>query len=665
MFVPICTLETLKVHSHTESCYDAEQNQICTYTDAMVHVHDQRCFDEAGQLWCPLPELPAHVHEENCYGENGVLQCEKDKLPSHQHGDGCFQEQPKQTEANPGETEPAEELSSEAEAPSESQTEAQTEAQTETQTELQTETQTEIQTETELQSELETEPGAALLGSTYAVTPRASVSITYYIYVNGERYTLQTQTSEREKDGERYYVTPEELESIYGKFGFKASAYQGERLFPHTDSNGPNQIWADAVPYSKDGSWRIPLATRTQIYVYYLPANTAGSSSYFTDSKAITDAGMIADNQFFSVSVYEPSGTVANSYVRSGQDLVLTLDKRDDYDWHFYNADTEEALTPETAEQEDGTIRYTVRSVSVPIQVKPKLKDTVTNGSFTILYTADTLKDQKVKLGQFQVGEQIQLSEGSIGGMASASEQVTLSKGESHDLKFPDSKTLYVRVWDNRKFTYLFEGWRDKKSGVLLGYEDPISFETLYQHAQDGIVELEAVWSPLDGRGNIRSLNFYLNLACEIMDFGNTGYNPQPQNKFTQSLFHTYVNTSGQNAQFFSDYQLLAPPTTEATAYDVDEILRKMTYEEYKSFTLAQFPSDEEIFAELRAKNAQITLNNEVIPLQYLSTDYFQIRWYVMKYATSDGWHIDGILVAKRAKLNVTKSFLGDPITIE
>ena len=48
------------------------------------------------------------------------------------------------------------------------------------------------------------------------------------------------------------------------------------------------------------------------------------------------------------------------------------------------------------------------------------------------------------------------------------------------------------------------------------------------------------------------------------------------------------------------------------------------------------------------------------IPAQNLTTEYFKVRWYVLKYHDTDGWHIDGVLVAKQAKLRVTKSFLGD-----
>ena len=41
------------------------------------------------------------------------------------------------------------------------------------------------------------------------------------------------------------------------------------------------------------------------------------------------------------------------------------------------------------------------------------------------------------------------------------------------------------------------------------------------------------------------------------------------------------------------------------------------------------------------------------------------MRWNVCKYQKADGWHIDGVLVAKEAFLRVTKTFLGDQEAIE
>ena len=74
---PACGTETLGLHVHTESCFDAEGNPVCGYADFIVHTHDASCYTESGALWCGLPEIEAHTHDEACYAP-------------HVHTDACF-----------------------------------------------------------------------------------------------------------------------------------------------------------------------------------------------------------------------------------------------------------------------------------------------------------------------------------------------------------------------------------------------------------------------------------------------------------------------------------------------------------------------------------------------------------------------------------------------
>ena len=57
-------------------------------------------------------------------------------------------------------------------------------------------------------------------------------------------------------------------------------------------------------------------------------------------------------------------------------------------------------------------------------------------------------------------------------------------------------------------------------------------------------------------------------------------------------------------------------------------------------------------------------INGQVVDNDKLNTTYFGIRWNTVKYEPSDGWHIDGVLVAKRTRFIVTKTFAGDAAAI-
>lgn len=108
---PVCTIESLNLHQHDDTCYDSEGNLTCGYADFVVHQHDSACYDENGKLWCPLPEIETHEHTRSCYAvpetdapevhthtddcytvERGELICTESTEPAHVHTDDCYTE---------------------------------------------------------------------------------------------------------------------------------------------------------------------------------------------------------------------------------------------------------------------------------------------------------------------------------------------------------------------------------------------------------------------------------------------------------------------------------------------------------------------------------------------------------------------------------------------
>ena len=108
---PVCTIESLNLHQHDDTCYDSEGNLTCGYADFVVHQHDSACYDENGNLWCPLPEIETHEHTGSCYAvpetdapevhthtddcytvERGELICTESTKPAHVHTDDCYTE---------------------------------------------------------------------------------------------------------------------------------------------------------------------------------------------------------------------------------------------------------------------------------------------------------------------------------------------------------------------------------------------------------------------------------------------------------------------------------------------------------------------------------------------------------------------------------------------
>ena len=108
---PVCTIESLNLHQHDDTCYGSEGNLTRGYADFVVHQHDSACYDENGNLWCQLPEIETHEHTGSCYAvpetdapevhthtddcytvERGELICTESTEPAHVHTDDCYTE---------------------------------------------------------------------------------------------------------------------------------------------------------------------------------------------------------------------------------------------------------------------------------------------------------------------------------------------------------------------------------------------------------------------------------------------------------------------------------------------------------------------------------------------------------------------------------------------
>lgn len=179
-------------------------------------------------------------------------------------------------------------------------------------------------------------------------------------------------------------------------------------------------------------------------------------------------------------------------------------------------------------------------------------------------------------------------------------------------------------------------------------YMDPITHE----------ITLNAVWTPFaDGTSRIETVNFFVSLNCEIADNMSNGFASQPQNNFTSSLAYTRVRGAESLGSGHDDAMVIAPPEENSTAYEVDGELRSLTTTSYRGMTLETFPSDETIFEAIRNGGYTIKIEGVTVDKQYLTSEHFTIRWYVLKYEHSDGFHIDGVLVAKEGRL-VVKNLL-------
>lgn len=500
-----------------------------------------------------------------------------------------------------------------------------------------------------------------------AVPTATAVAVTCYAAVDGDWQQVGTVQADQIDSSGRYYIMAAALDGIYGGYGFSSAEYNGELFFPHTDDRNADTLWADAVPQQNaDGAWRIPLSRQGPIYLYYLPGNTAGSPGYFNSSKPKTDAAMLAANMFYTVQVEDPAHAVydtppAPQVLFHGGSTTVTLNKAEGVTWQAVNGQTGVTLSLVSTETET-TVTFTIENIAAPIRFRPRV------AAGMLQYEAMP-EVWMSKLGHFDVSKQQPQQTATVRGEAV---YMALPAENSHTLLAPDIDRIAVTITgaNNHTMFYSFAGWKvaGAAGSPVLPAGTVLTADDLNAYAgSDGIIRLQAVWSGVDSQNRPNTVHFFLHKNGELKGSVEDGVQSELQSDYTPVIYSTRMMNAGNIPTTYTDTggpPLVARPSASADAYQTNTTIRDMVRTPVQGATLEDLPGDETVFAYLRANHIQMKINGQVVDNEKLNTTYFGIRWNTVKYEPSDGWHIDGILVAKRTRFFVTKTFAGDASAI-
>ena len=174
---------------------------------------------------------------------------------------------------------------------------------------------------------------------------------------------------------------------------------------------------------------------------------------------------------------------------------------------------------------------------------------------------------------------------------------------------------------------YTFTGWNTQKDGKGTSYDagaDLILNDNTTLYAQ---------WK----KNTKTDVNFYIQLDSTVMDIEGD-INRRPVNYFSGSVAKSTMNA---NVSTSFKYAGEAEKAADADSTIRKDLLGKADY-------IADCPADSDVFANLQ--NDVKTLNKFAelnIDVTTLTADNYDIYWYVVKYDTADGWHVDGILHKK------------------
>ncbi len=221
---------------------------------------------------------------------------------------------------------------------------------------------------------------------------------------------------------------------------------------------------------------------------------------------------------------------------------------------------------------------------------------------------------------------------------------------------------------NNHTMFYSFAGWKvaGAAGSPVLSAGTVLTADDLNAYAgSDGVIRLQAVWSGVDSQRRPNTVHFFLHKNGELKGSVEDGVKPESSNDYTPAIYSTRMMNAGKiPVTYTGGTPLVARLNADDDAYQTNTTIRSMTTTPVEGATLEDLPGDETVFAYLRANHIQMKINGQVVDNEKLNTTYFGIRWNTVKYEPSDGWHIDGILVAKRTRFIVTKTFAGDAAAI-
>ena len=231
-------------------------------------------------------------------------------------------------------------------------------------------------------------------------------------------------------------------------------------------------------------------------------------------------------------------------------------------------------------------------------------------------------------------------------------------------------------------FTYHFVGWRRSDTGEIVSPGEEIT-----DLISD--ITLTAIWtahfedesnSISTDDNNIATVSFYIS----IKSTSGSSTSTTAVGNWTDSLYSTQLLegksfANDNNAAIF--YGSSDPNVIKeyANVSQFNDYIRANATSGMASANgsytarLASFPSNDEIFARIRTwseradsnYSTKITVDNVEYQASEITSDKFEIKWFVVKTDTTDNWHIDGLLIRKSAKLTLKKTFVGDADAID
>lgn len=213
-----------------------------------------------------------------------------------------------------------------------------------------------------------------------------------------------------------------------------------------------------------------------------------------------------------------------------------------------------------------------------------------------------------------------------------------------------------------------FKGWKVNNSSTILKPGTTLTYEGW--KAYGNRITLTGVWE----YSAKQTVSFFVSYDSQMKDSNGNyitavdRFTPEIHASFLENL-NTSLSVSNLNEAYRIDANNYNNAGMTSTQKDiqVDKDIRNMLNPENgKGIYLLDFPTDEYVFEQLKkyANNNLLSVDGIKVKAEDLHDHGYTIRWFVFK-SQDDAWHVDGKLVRKIGKLEVSKTFAGNADAIE
>ena len=525
-------------------------------------------------------------------------------------------------------------------------------------------------------------------------------NISFYVFIDGHYKLIKNLNAEQHYiikansgRASRYYLRakPEDtISQIYREFGFTPDKLEPEAdgkekiLFGYaTDS----RVFVQHPYKDNDGTWYIPvLKNGKDVSVYYFskpnPLNPDKIENYFdrltglSSQVGLAGRNFSVEGSFHLIEVLDPLNltkreAIKRQYVGNGEAYTVEVPKKASLEGEYYDKDIVWSCTSndkdamEVFPKASGAdkVKFEIPSVKSSYEViadKP-----LAPGAVRVIYNTTRYMKKLPKEAKLtpQVGNKTRHTDDYPSEEDAASHVIKSPYPLVYDHEDNDSKELEQYEFDHWDYRNQDGKWQECNAGdnlseILNDARRPI---TLY-----------ASWSKVSNQ-NRKQVQFYICKSAMPED-GSVALPTTNVDDYTSAVAVANCNVK---ASIVHDVSVLGnkDPTTWEHYAQGDKRVRELLQgtkpdegyignEDY-IYKIDRIPSDEEVFQTIRESGRMIRIGDREIPPSKLDTEFFTIYWYSFKSEMSDGWHIDGRIVAKNGYLTVKKDFVGMPEAIE